>query len=179
MGCWHTKIKRTKIFQQRIFTTRLFFYSYSTGCEKEQELLASRLCKCLLAPGYHAVYCTSLHKKSEQSFFARVKVRRSTTTPFFSLKLIHTTNITRILERPGVLKNSGPPYQPPHLKQLGPLAYTPYINMYPYKPFMAFTSPYTTHFSRIHDVHVKQDKMLVFLARSSAVPRSIIFSVSL
>ena len=28
MGCWHTKIKRTKIFQQRIFTTRLFFYSY-------------------------------------------------------------------------------------------------------------------------------------------------------
>ena len=73
MGCWHTKIKHTKIFQQRIFTTRLFFYSYTTGCEKEQELLASRLCKCLLAPGYHAVYCTSLHKKSEQSFFTRVK----------------------------------------------------------------------------------------------------------
>ena len=51
-------------------------FSTATGCEKEQELLASRLCKCLLAPGYHAVYCTPLHKKSEQSFFARVKVRR-------------------------------------------------------------------------------------------------------
>ena len=53
-----------------------------TGCEKEQELLASRLCKCLLVSGYHAVYCTSLHK---QSFFPRVKVRRSTKTPFFSI----------------------------------------------------------------------------------------------
>ena len=36
-GCWHTKIKHTKNFQQRIFTTRLFFYRLREGTRTSSE----------------------------------------------------------------------------------------------------------------------------------------------
>ena len=71
MGCWHTKI-----FQKRIFTARLFFYRLREGTSTSRPSLRS-----VFSP---QLPCSLLRKKNEQSFFA-VKVRRSMTTPFFSI----------------------------------------------------------------------------------------------
>ena len=92
------KLNARKFFSNEYL--RHDYFSTATGCEKEQELLSSRLCKCLLTPGYHAVYCTSLHKKSEQSFFARVKVRRSTRRRLLSL-----VSIRRVVGIPVALQH--------------------------------------------------------------------------
>ena len=67
------KLNARKFFSNEYL--RHYYFSTATGCALQVSSRPRLPCSLLY----------SLHKKSEQSFFARVKVRRSTTTPFFSI----------------------------------------------------------------------------------------------